>query len=95
MFNKKQSNIDIALDDATLTAIQEMVGYEVTDENYAIAKKNVMELMKLRETHKPKQLSPDAILAASVNLAGILAILHYERVHVVTSKALAFVMKLR
>lgn len=95
MFTKKQSDTDIALDLATAMAIQEMSGFEITDENYAVAKKHVVDLMKLREANKPKQLSPDVVLTAAVNLAGILAILHHERVHVVTSKALGFVMKLR
>lgn len=95
MFTRKPSDIDVALDQTIFSAIQEMAGYETSDDNYATAKKHVIELMKLRESTKPKQISPDAILAASVNLAGILAILHYERVNVITSKALGFVMKLR
>lgn len=92
---KKPTEIELALDKVTLNAIEELGSYESTDEAYANAEKAVIQLMKLRETNKPKHLSPDAILAASVNLAGILAILHYERVNVITSKALGFVMKLR
>jgi len=92
---KKQSDIDVALDRITLNAIEEMGSYETVDDGYATAKKSVIELMKLRESNKPKQLSPDALLAAGVNLAGILAILHHERVNVIASKALSFVAKLR
>lgn len=42
--------------------------------------------------NKPK-LSPDTILVVAANLIGILAIINYERVGVVTSKALSFVMR--
>ena len=47
---------------------------------------------KLNKSHRP---SSDAVLAAAVNVAGILAILNYERLHILTTKALPFVMKLR
>lgn len=90
---KKPSEVDIAFDDLVFKAIAETSLIEVTAESYATAQKRLMELMKLRE--KPKSISPDAVLAAAVNLAGILAILHHERVNVIASKALGFVMKLR
>ena len=95
MFKRKPSEIDVAFDDLVFKAIAETSLYEVTDESYVTAKKHLMELMKVRDTNRPKSVSPDALLAAAVNLAGILAILHHERVNVITSKALGFVMKLR
>lgn len=93
MFTRKPSEVDIAFDDLVFKAIAETSLYEVTDESYIIAKKHLIELMKLRE--KPQRITPDALLAAGVNLAGILAILHHERVNVIASKALSFVTKLR
>ena len=42
-----------------------------------------------------KTVSPDTILLVAGNLLGILAVLNYERVHVVTSKALGFILKPR
>lgn len=55
---------------------------------------------QLSELHSmlPKKeafMKPEALIAVAGNLAGILAILSYERVNVVTSKALGFVMKSR
>ena len=95
MFQKKPSEVDMAFDDLVFKAIAETSLIEVTDESYATAKKNLAELMKIRESNRPKSISPDALLAAGVNLAGILAILHHERMNVIASKALGFVMKLR
>lgn len=50
-------------------------------------------LYKMKSSEKTHRVSPDAILAVAGNLLGIGLILQYERLHVVTSKALGFVMK--
>ena len=52
-------------------------------------------LYKLRDADRPQRISPDTVLIVAGNLTGIALILHYEKVNVVTSKALSFVMKLR
>lgn len=39
--------------------------------------------------------SPDAIISGAVSLIGILAILHHEKLNVVSSKALGFVGRMR
>lgn len=53
------------------------------------------ELNELKKTDTSPPLSKDVMVTAGANLAGILLILHHERFHVVTSKALGFVLKLR
>lgn len=50
-------------------------------------------LYKMQSSKKTHQVSPDALLAVAGNLLGIGLILNHERLHVVTSKALGFVMK--
>lgn len=55
---------------------------------------------QLDKLHKmlPKKESwakPDILIPVLGNLAGIIAILNHERAHVVTSKALSFVLKTR
>jgi hypothetical protein len=40
-------------------------------------------------------VKPDVVIGAATNLIGILAILNYERVHIITSKAVGFVLKSR
>jgi len=52
-------------------------------------------LYKLKEQHAPKRISPDTILLVAGNLLGIIIIVGYEHAHVITSKALSFVLKLK
>lgn len=52
-------------------------------------------LNELRKTTSSAPISKDVMVGGAVNLAGILLILNHERAHVVTSKALGFVSKLR
>ena len=61
--------------------------YDKVSDQYA-------KLTKLHnETLSKKRVSPDAMAGAATNLAGILLILNYEHAHVMTSKAVSFVMK--
>lgn len=55
----------------------------------------VTKLTKLTETNSPKPISGDILVTAAAHLVGIVLILQYERLNVVTSKALGFVMRLR
>jgi hypothetical protein len=52
---------------------------------------------KLHKTNPVKESwwKPDLLIPVFGNFAGILAILNYERVHVVSSKALTQLMKIR
>jgi len=50
---------------------------------------------KERALTEPKRISPDTLATIGANLLGIMIIIGHERAHVVTSKALGFIMKLR
>jgi hypothetical protein len=64
------------------------------NKEYTAMVKNLSELHKLRgEPSKP--ISKDALLTTAGSILGILLILNYERLNIVTSKALSFVTKLR
>lgn len=64
-----------------------------TELNYATTADQLVKLYKLKEVDSKKRVSPDAMAAAATNLAGILLILNFEHAHVMTSKALGFVVK--
>lgn len=66
---------------------------EPTDEKYPNVADQLVKLYKLKEVDSKKRVSPDAMAAAATNLAGILLILNFEHAHVMTSKALGFVVK--
>lgn len=91
MFNlpKPKSKLDQAIDDALFT----LMSHPATSEEYATIVERVAKLHKLKEIESPQRVSPDTLLTVGANLAGIMMIIHHERLNVVTSKALSFVMK--
>jgi len=83
------------LDEAIAAALAELTDLKTTDPNYQKVMDRVTELYELKGATTPKPVSSDTKAIVAGNLLGILMILHYERVHVVTSKALSFVLKPR
>lgn len=73
----------------------EMQGLRADTEEYDTYLKRLERLYKLKDADRPKRVSPDTILVVGANLTGIAMILAYEHAHVVTSKALGFIMKAR
>lgn len=66
---------------------------KIDDPMYDKVSDQIAKLYKLKEVDSKKLVSPDAMVGAATNLAGILLILNYEHAHVMTSKAVSFVMK--
>lgn len=64
-------------------------------DEYSKMADQLVKLYKLREHDAPRRVSPDTLALITGNLVGIAMIVGHERAHVVTSKALGFVMKLR
>jgi hypothetical protein len=95
MFSKTTQYSAPLLDEMIASAHSEAVALGVETDEYAAAVKNIAELYKIRLSieEKTDKFSKDQILAVVGNIAGIIAILGYERAHVVTSKALGFVLK--
>lgn len=83
------------LDDAIEHALDELIGFDVTDAKYAEHLANVERLYKLKQQNKPERVSRDTLAIVLGNLAGIAIIVGHEQAHVVASKALGFVMKAR
>ena len=88
----KKPAYEAALDDAIMSALNELNGHTAETKEYAATADQIVKLYELR---KKRRVSPDALLAAGVNILGIMVIVGHERAHVVTSKALSFVGKLR
>lgn len=66
---------------------------DVTDPKYSATIDQIDKLSKIANSQKKQSFSPDAVLAAGVNLLGIVLIMNHERLHVVTTKALGFIVK--
>jgi hypothetical protein len=75
-------------------ALLELRTYDIGDEQYPKALALVERLHKLSPP-KAEPLSPNTMLLVAGNLLGIALILGYERTHIVTSKALSFVLRAR
>lgn len=83
------------LDETIDEALAQLKGIEVGSAEYTTKMDQITKLYALKEKNSPKRVSPDALALIAGNLAGIVLILNYERAHVVTSKALGFVLKSR
>ena len=81
------------LDKAIALLVAQMSDAEV-DEAAKLADQ-VAKLYKLKEIDSPQRVSPDTLILVVGNLVGILLILNHERLNVLSSKAVGFVMKLR
>lgn len=61
------------------------------DETFALKKREVD--IKQNDADKPDRVSKDALVAAAASILGIGLIINYERLNVIASKALGFVLK--
>lgn len=95
MFNKKISQNDQSLNDAIAHLLSEMAGYDGHTDEYSAMADQLEKLYKIQALKKEDRVKPDTLALIAGNLAGIVLIVGHERAHVVTSKALAFVSKLK
>lgn len=87
---------DIALDQAISDILTAMNGLPKDSKEYDAASDQLVKLMKLKRENNPSwRPSPDALVGAAGSVLGIIMILHFEKVGVVTSKALSFVRQMK
>lgn len=71
-----------------------MAGMAEGSEEYGIAARNLIELMKAKDLEpKPNRISAETWAGIAANLLGIFAVLHYEQANVLTSKAFNMVRR--
>lgn len=95
MFRRETPNEDAKL----LMAIDELLSKMLTinplSDDYAKCIEQLTRLYALKEDNSKKRVSADTLAVVLGNLAGIVLIVGHERAHVVTSKAIGFVLKAR
>lgn len=69
--------------------------HEPDSEEYTVIFDRIAKLHKLQMEEKPQRISPDTLVIAGTNLLGIVMILSHERLNVITTKAMSFVLKPR
>lgn len=90
-FKKTKEKTDLEILIKRLTDYIESM--EKFNEDYTHAVDQLVKLKKIHAEETRKPLSRDALLAAGVNIAGILIIVGFEHSHAMTSKAVNFVFK--
>jgi hypothetical protein len=99
VFNRNQKDDTHPLDETIDNLIAGIAGMTEGDEAHTQAVQSLKTLMELRNADKAEKrklpVSPDVLAAAGTHILGILLILGYEQKHVITTKALSFVPKVR
>lgn len=95
MFNFNKKPLDSALDEAIASILTTMNCLDEVSEEYAAASDQLVKLMKLKKELNPSwRPSPDALIGVAGSLLSIVLILKYEKLDIITSKALSFVGKM-
>lgn len=95
MFKKKPPQVDENLTRAIDKAFVDLNCHTSEKDEYAKTVDQLTKLYSLKEDPSRSRVSKDTLALVSGNLIGILLIVGHERAHVVTSKALTFLGKLR
>jgi len=83
---KKTQPTDLELEIARLFEELKKID-KIDDPMYDKVSDQIAKLYKLKEVDSKSAVSKDALVGAATNFAGILMVLHYEQLHVITSKA--------
>lgn len=96
MFNFIPKPHDVALDAAISDVLVTLNSLDESSEEYNVASDQLVKLMKLKNevTHSWRP-SPDALVGAAGSILSVILILHYEKLGVITSKAVSFVSKMK
>jgi hypothetical protein len=81
--------LDVAID----KALAQLGDGDIDTDKYSKQVDQVAKLYKLKEIDSRTRVSADTLAVVAGNLIGILLIINHERVNVITTKALGFVLK--
>jgi len=87
----EKSGLEIAIDEV----LSDMKGFTSDQDEYAVMVDQLVKLHALKIAERSTQFCTEAVVAAIGNVISVVLILEYERLHVVTSKAVLFIGKLR
>jgi hypothetical protein len=88
------SHLQSAIDKILL----KLVNQDPASEEYAKGVNQLSALYKLKELDKPEppqRISPDTLVLAATNIAGIILVIKHEHFNVITSKAFSFIRPAR
>lgn len=85
----KPNKLDMEID----SVLEELQYHEKDSKEYAQILSQLEKLMKMQDMKRGRHLKPDTVAQIAANLAGIGLILNYEKLSVITTKALGFIIK--
>lgn len=94
MFTKREQK-PTKLDEIIDELQDYILSIEPNAEEYEALVAQLTALYKLKEQDNSDRISANTKAIIAANIAGIVLILGFEKAHVVTSKALSFIMKLK
>jgi hypothetical protein len=94
LFTKKDTN-DANLQDEINSILEEMASEQPDTDKYSREADNLEKVCRAKSYEHNSPIDINTIITAAASLGGIVLILNYEKLGVVTSKALSFIPKLR
>lgn len=86
---RKKSLIDKRIDETLVR----MENFNNESKEYGILANHLKTLMESKGTVKSRRISADTFTVVLGNLLGLVLIMNYERLHVISTKALGFVLR--
>lgn len=91
IFKRKPSVLEVEID----RIVARMHDFDETDEEYTQLMAHLDRLVQLRKDDRSSGIDPNTVAVVGGNLLGILIIVSYERVNVITTRALGFVREIK
>lgn len=91
LINGDKNTVDLEID----ALLEEMAVEHGDTDKYKKLADNLKTLYEIKATSKKTRIDPNTIVTAGASLAGILLVLNYEKVDIITTKALGFIPKVR
>ena len=82
-----------AIDEEIERLANQLKSMSPVEENYIKVADNLRVLCEAREKKNDRVISSEAILAAGVNILGLLVVLNFEKANIITSKAFGMLWK--
>lgn len=95
MFQLKKNAEPTPLDKEIESLFASLKGMKKDSKEYAQIADQLVKLYKLKEVDSGSRISADTLATIGANILGILLIIGHERVGIITSKAMSFVLKPR
>jgi len=87
------TSVKVGFDAERMRIFEAMRSMEIDSKEYLHAIEILDALAEANSKKSSTKVSPDTIAIAATNLAGILLILNYERLNVITTRAIGFILR--